>query len=99
MPDSARHQIFLSLWLLGAVVLAVRLFLDGLPTSSLNLPRSAVTFGIGVVAAASVATMPWSDLGSVFWYQLWFSVPLLTGLAVVAFRPSAHRYPPDPVRH
>lgn len=99
VPDPARHQIFLSLWLLGAVVLAARLLFDGLPTSSLNLSRSVVAFAIGVVAAASVSTMPWSDLGSVFWYQLWFSVPLLTGLAVVAFRPPAHRYPPDPVHH
>lgn len=90
VPDPARHQIFLSLWLVGAALLAVRLFLDGLPGSPLHLPRGALTFGIGVVAAAAVATMPWSDLGSVFWYQLWFSVPLLTGLAVTAFCPSSH---------
>ncbi len=87
VPDPARHQIFLSLWFLGAVLLAARLFLDGLPSAP-YLPRSAVTFAIGLVGAASVATMPWSDLGSVFWYQLWFSVPLLTGLAYAAFRPS-----------
>ncbi len=96
VPDPARHQIFLSLWLLGVAILSVRLFLDGLPASPWHLPRGAVMFGIGVVGAAAVATMPWSDLGSVFWYQLWFSVPLLTGMAAVAFRPSAHRYSPDP---
>lgn len=95
VPDPARHQIFLSLWLLGAALLAVRVFLDGLPGSTLHLSRSVMTFGIGVVAAAAVATMPWSDLGSVFWYQLWFSVPLLTGLAVTAFHPSAHRRAPE----
>jgi hypothetical protein len=89
VPDPARHQIFLSLWLLGAVLLAARVFLDGLPGSTPYLSRSVMTFGIGVVAAVSVTTMPWSDLGSVFWYQLWFSVPLLTGLAVAAFRPSS----------
>lgn len=92
VPDPARHQIFLALWLVGAALLAARLFLDGLPGSALYLPRGAMTFGIGVVAAAAMATMPWSDLGSVFWYQLWLSVPLLTGLAVAAFRPSAHPY-------
>jgi hypothetical protein len=94
VPDPARHQIFLSLWLVGAVLLAAQLFLDGLPGSPLYLTRGAMTFGIGLVAAAAVATMPWSDLGSVFWYQLWFSVPLLTGLAVAAFRPSAYRHGP-----
>ncbi|MFE9244425.1 hypothetical protein [Nocardiopsis sp. NPDC006938] len=99
VPDPDRHRIFLSLWFLGAAVLAVRLFLDGLPSAPF-LPRCAVTFGIGVVGAASAATMPWSDLGSVFWYQLWFSVPLLTGLAYAAFGPgpttSAHGPDPGP---
>ncbi|WP_017590293.1 hypothetical protein [Nocardiopsis ganjiahuensis] len=99
VPDPARHQIFLSLWLLGVAILAVRLFLDGLPTSPRYLSRGAVMFGIGTVAAAAVTTMPWSDLGSVFWYQLWFSVPLLAGLAAVAFRPSAHRCLPLPTPH
>ncbi|WP_051073010.1 hypothetical protein [Nocardiopsis valliformis] len=99
VPDPARHQIFLSLWLVGAALLAARLFLNGLPGSPLYVPRGAMTFGIGVVAAAAVATMPWSDLGSVFWYQLWLSVPLLTGLAVAAFHPSAYRHSPDHGQH
>ena len=90
-PEPARHQIFLCLWLLGVGILAARLLFDGLPQLELRVSRSVLTFAIGVVGAAAVATMPWSDLGSVFWYQLWFSVPLATGLGLAAFRPSGGR--------
>lgn len=94
VPDPARHRIFLSLWFMGVALLAARLFLDGPPGAAPRVSRSVVTFAIGVVSAASVATMPWTDLGSVFWYQLWFSVPLLTGLAYAAFRPGTDRSTP-----
>ncbi|GAB3694447.1 hypothetical protein GCM10028793_15520 [Nocardiopsis oceani] len=91
VPEPARLQIFLCLWLLGVGILAARLLFDGLPQLELRVSRSVLTFAIGVVGAAAVATMPWSDLGSVFWYQLWFSVPLATGLGLAAFRPSGGR--------
>ncbi|WP_087099043.1 hypothetical protein [Nocardiopsis sp. JB363] len=89
-PDPIEHRIFLVLWLSGSAILACHLWTDA--RSSRGASRSLSTFAIGLVAAAALTTMPWANLDSALWYQVWLSVPLLTGLALVAFRPT----PRDP---
>lgn len=90
-PSVVGHRIFLVLWLSGAAILAVLLWADA--RTPRGASRSLATFAIGLVAATALSTMPWADLDSVLWYQVWLSVPLLTGLGLVAFRPTP-RNPP-----
>lgn len=90
-PTVIEHRIFLVLWLSGAAILAGLLWADA--RTPRGASRSFATFAIGLVAATALSTMPWADLDSVLWYQVWLSVPLLTGLGLVAFRPTP-RNPP-----
>ncbi|MBR8740599.1 hypothetical protein [Nocardiopsis sp. MG754419] len=92
-PAPVAHRIFLVLWLTGASVLTARLWGDGRSTRGAS--RSLVTFAIGLVTAGAVTTMPWSELDSTLWYQVWLSIPLLTGLALAAFRPTPRRRKED----
>lgn len=90
-PEVMEHRLFLALWLSGATILAGLLWADARTPRSAS--RSLATFAIGLVTAAALTTMPWANLDSALWYQVWLSVPLLTGLGLVAFRPT-RRNPP-----
>lgn len=85
-PTVIEHRIFLVLWLAGAAILAGLLWADARTLRGAS--RSLATFAIGLVTATALSTMPWADMDSVLWYQVWLSVPLLTGLGLVAFRPT-----------
>ncbi|GHC92500.1 hypothetical protein GCM10007079_40790 [Nocardiopsis terrae] len=81
VPDLLAHRVFLLACLVAVGVLALRL-VTPLPGRTVR----AVT--LGALVGAAVGTTPWQALAEVFWYQLWWSVPLAVGLALMLREPS-----------
>ncbi|MBB6120311.1 hypothetical protein [Nocardiopsis algeriensis] len=87
VPDPGAHRVFLVVW-------AVAASLPGLRIATGRPPRSTLAFAVGGLLGTALATTPWQALEAVYWYQLWWSVPVLAGLAVAM---SAVREPqPEP---
>ncbi|PDP86670.1 hypothetical protein CQJ94_15355 [Glycomyces fuscus] len=81
VPELVAHRIFLATCMAVALPLALRL--------ATPLPGRVVqALALGALVGAALGTTPWQQLGEVFWYQLWWSVPLATGIALMLWTPS-----------
>ncbi|MGW5879161.1 hypothetical protein ACWFMI_21695 [Nocardiopsis terrae] len=81
VPDLLSHRVFLLTCLVAVGVLALRL-VTAVPS------RTALAVTLGALLGTAVGTTPWQALAEVFWYQLWWSVPLAVGLALMLRAPS-----------
>ncbi|NYH55285.1 hypothetical protein HNR06_004874 [Nocardiopsis arvandica] len=81
IPDLVAHRIFLATCMLVALLLALRL--------ATPLPgRMVQAVALGALIGVALGTTPWQELGEVFWYQLWWSVPLAVGIVLMLWTPS-----------
>ncbi|ASU83332.1 hypothetical protein CDO52_11570 [Nocardiopsis gilva YIM 90087] len=97
--DPVQHRIFLTVWGLGVALLAFGLLRRAIPTVP-SISRGWHAAYIGVLIGAALGSLPWSSTGSVFLYQVWWTVPLIAGLlelqgsGFIAARASRLRSPP-----
>lgn len=84
VPDLLAHRIFLLTCLVAVGVPAALRLITPVPG------RTIQAVALGALVGAAVGTTPWQGLAEVFWYQLWWSVPLAVGLALML------RTPPTP---
>ncbi|WP_017555910.1 hypothetical protein [Nocardiopsis baichengensis] len=73
VPDPAAHRVFLGVWCTAALALAA--------LGSGRAPRALGVFALGGLVGAALGSTPWQSLDAVFWYQLWWTVPVASGLA------------------
>lgn len=74
VPDPAAHRVFLAVWCAAALALAA--LWPG------RLPRALGVFALGGLVGAALGSTPWQSLDEVFWYQLWWTVPVASGLVL-----------------
>ncbi|GAA4889243.1 hypothetical protein [Streptomonospora salina] len=79
VPDPVAHRVFLAVLVLGGLLLAAEP-LNREPRMPVRIPTGAHLFYLGLLAGTALGTTAWSQLDSVFWYQLWWAGPLATGL-------------------
>ncbi|WP_017537734.1 hypothetical protein [Nocardiopsis halophila] len=74
VPDPAAHRVFLAVWCAAALALAA--------LGSCRVPGALGVFALGGLLGAALGSTPWQSLDAVFWYQLWWTVPVASGLVL-----------------
>ncbi|WP_193789955.1 hypothetical protein [Streptomonospora alba] len=84
VPSPVAHRVFLVVWGLGGLLLAGEHLSRG-GRVGVRIATAGHVFYLGLLAGAALGTTAWSQLGAVFWYQLWWSGPLATALTLAVW--------------
>ncbi|WP_238581088.1 hypothetical protein [Streptomonospora alba] len=90
VADPIPHRLFLVIWIAGGLLLAGEILSRDARVGR-RIPLWGHVFYLGLLVGAALGTTAWSDLGAVFWYQLWWGGPLATALALALWEQYRHR--------